>query len=388
MAKRNPESPSADYTVVFGAGGTGGHLFPAIAVAQKLRTLAGRKLKLVLIIDRRGKEFVAPEHFHEVYTVRSAGVSGKGLIGKFLALFALGWGYFSAARLLKTLKPAAVIGFGGYASVPVVMSAIRRGYPTVIHEQNAVLGRSNRVLAGGVDRLALSFHPTAMLPTKALERNAVVQTGNPVREAVLAHRHQPFVHSYPTDPFHLLVFGGSQGAQRFASIVPQCLAMLNSSNRRRLVITQQAREEDIERLRQTYADLGIEAYLTTFFDDLPQRISEAHLVIARAGAMTVAELTVIGRPAILIPYPHAADNHQMANAERFVENGAGWLFDEMYLTTEQLAERVESLMEHAEWLGVAAACAKEQSELAITATENLTKQVLQLIYDNENATLS
>ncbi|MCH9780007.1 MAG: undecaprenyldiphospho-muramoylpentapeptide beta-N-acetylglucosaminyltransferase [Alphaproteobacteria bacterium] len=364
-----------DYTVVLGAGGTGGHLFPAIAIAKRL---SGRQIRIVLITDVRGLDYAQDIAADEVFVIQAAAISGKGVLGKLLGMVRMVLGYFQAQRLLKQINPSVVVGFGGYATVPVVMSAIRRNIPSLVHEQNAVLGRANRVLAGGVDKLALSFEHTASLPAKA----TIVHTGIPVRTSVLAYARQPYVMSRADSPFVLLVFGGSQGARRFATLIPEAITLLSRRERQRLHIVQQARQEDVEAIKETYKAQGLRATVQPFFDELPQYMAQAQLVISRAGAMTIGELSVIGRPAILIPLPNSIDNHQLMNAERFVSRGAGWMFEEKDLLPSQLAERIESLMNNPEWLAVAASCAIEG---IADSTDRLAEQVLRLIVENQRA---
>jgi len=234
-----------------------------------------------------------------------------------------------------------VIGFGGYASVPTMLAADLGGYAAAIHEQNAVLGRANRMLASRVKKIATCFDNVAGVP-EGMDTK-VVCTGMPVRPAVIACRDTPYPELDDDSPLHLLVFGGSQGARVLSDVVPHAVGRLGGHLKQRLRITQQCRPEDLGRVRDEYANAGVAAELEIFFDDLPKRIGASHLVIGRSGASTVAELTTIGRPAILIPYPNATDDHQSGNAHAIDEAGGGWLINEAAFTANALAKRLDSL---------------------------------------------
>jgi UDP-N-acetylglucosamine--N-acetylmuramyl-(pentapeptide) pyrophosphoryl-undecaprenol N-acetylglucosamine transferase len=268
----------------------------------------------------------------------------------------LGLGVMQARALLARLKPAAVIGFGGYASVPTMVAASLLGVPTAIHEQNAVLGRANRLLAGRVRRIATSFAQVAHIERAVAAK--VTHTGMPVRPAVAALRDTPYAAPNGKGPLRLLVLGGSQGARVLSEVVPAALATLPESLRHRLAVSQQCRPEDLEGVRQAYAGTGIDATLESFFQDVPERMAAAHLVIARSGASTVAELTTLGRPAILVPYPHAIDDHQTANAHAVDETGAAWLMPQEVFTVDALAARLDALFTQPGTLARAAGCAR------------------------------
>jgi len=335
--------------VVLAAGGTGGHVFPAEALAAELIT---RGHRLALITDRRGGGFGGALANLETHHIRAGGIAGKRLTARLESVFELGLGMLQARALLARLKPAAVVGFGGYASVPTMMAATWAGLPTAIHEQNAVLGRANRLLATRVRRIALSIDGTQMIPEAA--RSRVRVTGMPVRPAVLAAREVPYNEITEAGPLSLLITGGSQGARVLSDVVPAALAALGEGLKKRLTVTQQCRAEDLGRVAAAYAQAGVKADLKNFFDDVPERLAKAHLLIARAGASTVAEMTAVGRPAILVPYPHAIDNHQFANAQAVDEAGAGWLMAEDVFTAERLAGRLASLFESPRHLSHAA----------------------------------
>ena len=297
---------------VLATGGTGGHVFPAEALAVQLRQ---RGWQLALATDARARQWKGALGEVPVHAIHAASPSG-GLVGKINGALQLTRGFVEACALLRRLKPQAVIGFGGYASVPTLWAATRLGSATILHEQNAVLGRANRLLASRVDAIA-----TAFAKVKFLERAATL-TGNPVRAAILALRDVAYRAPQPGAPIELLVFGGSQGASQLSQLVPAAIAALPDDLRARLRVSQQCRSEDLGAVTAAYRQMGVPATVAAFFDDIPARLAGAHLVVARAGASTVAELTACGRPSILIPYPHATDDHQTANARALDEVGA------------------------------------------------------------------
>jgi UDP-N-acetylglucosamine--N-acetylmuramyl-(pentapeptide) pyrophosphoryl-undecaprenol N-acetylglucosamine transferase len=337
------------------AGGTGGHLFPAFALAEEL----GRRGMVVdLATDMRGDRYGTGFPARKVHQIPSATLAGRSPVAAAKTALTLANGVRIAAKVMKEVGPAAVVGFGGYPTFPPIIAAGLKGIPTALHEQNAVLGRANKMLASRVWVIATSFEHTKLLEG-ALAQKARF-TGNPVREVVQQAANQPYRMVGPNDPFRLVVFGGSQGARFFSEAVPPALAQLPAELRDRLEVVQQAREEDIEAARAAYAHAGIKAYLQTFFQDLPQHMAMANLVIGRAGASTVAELTVLGRPSLLVPLPHAIDNDQLNNAMRLAESGGCWCIEQKSLSPERLAGDVALLMSHPEKLAAAAAAAKAQ----------------------------
>jgi UDP-N-acetylglucosamine--N-acetylmuramyl-(pentapeptide) pyrophosphoryl-undecaprenol N-acetylglucosamine transferase len=338
--------------VVLAAGGTGGHLFPAEALA---RQLVERGVAAHLMTDRRADAFAAAVPGVAVSRVR-AGRLGGGPLHAACGLAEMALGVVQARRLMRQLAPAAVVGFGGYPSVPTMLAASQFGYPTVIHEQNAVLGRANRLLAPRARRIATGFPETAGV--RAADRGRIVYIGNPVRPAILAAAATDYVLPAPGHPVELLVVGGSQGARIFAEVVPPALAALSAQLRRRLRLAQQARPEDRDEVAARYAALGIAAEIENFFGDMPDRLTRAHLVICRAGASTVAELAACGRPAVLVPYPFAADDHQTANARAFAATGAGWLMPQAALDPPALALRLTELLDNPGALRNAAAASR------------------------------
>ncbi|MGE5546134.1 MAG: undecaprenyldiphospho-muramoylpentapeptide beta-N-acetylglucosaminyltransferase [Solirubrobacterales bacterium] len=338
---------------VLAAGGTGGHVFPAEALASEL---LARGWRLALVTDKRGHAYGGTLGSLETFRISAGGIAGRGLLPKVRAVFELGIGVIQARGLLGRLRPTALIGFGGYASVPTMVAGTMLGIPTAIHEQNAVLGRANRLLAGRVRRIATSYSHVEHLDP-AWHRK-VVQTGMPVRAAVAAQREATYPPLDAEGPVDLLVLGGSQGARVLSEVVPAALARLPHSLRERIRISQQCRPEDLEGVRAAYAGTGIQATLESFFSDVPERMAAAHLVIARSGASTVAELTALGRPAILVPYPHAIDDHQTANARAVDEAGGAWLMPQSAFTADSLASRLESLLTQPGTLVRAAGCAR------------------------------
>lgn len=337
--------------VVLAAGGTGGHVFPALAVADELLR---RGYRVSLATDSRGAGFGDRAPGIDVHRVAASNVRG-GAISRIGGALAVGAGAVQAWLLLARLRPAGVVGFGGYPSVPTTMAAAARRIPIVIHEQNAVLGRANRLVAGRAAAIAASFERTRGI--RDADRPRTFVTGNPVRAAFGEAR----ARAYPpaNGRIGLLVLGGSQGAAVFADVVPQAFAALSTTLRRRFAVTQQCRPEDLGRTRRAYLEIGVQAELATFFDDVPDRMADAHAVVARAGASTVAELAEAGRPAILAPYPHAADDHQTANA-RAVADGAAWLLSASDFTAAAVAARLREFANDPSVLARAAAAMRER----------------------------
>ncbi|HYJ58639.1 MAG TPA: undecaprenyldiphospho-muramoylpentapeptide beta-N-acetylglucosaminyltransferase [Methyloceanibacter sp.] len=339
--------------ILLAAGGTGGHLFPAAALAQELKR---RGYEVELATDERAEKYGTEFPARAIHQVPSATFGSRSPIAMAKTTAKLFRGYLKARNVLSEVNPLAVMGFGGYPTIPPVMAARSLGIPTAIHEQNAVMGRANRLLSRFADRVALSFTPTKRLHPSAESRALV--TGTPVRDAVLAYRDVAYATPEPASRLLLLVFGGSQGAHFFAEVVPQALLLLPSPLRWRLTVVQQAREEDLGALREAYKEAGIAVHLGTFFPDLPERIATANLIVARAGASTVAELMAIGRPCILVPLPHALDNDQLENATRLQDGGGGWCIRQNELTPQRLASELEGLFTSPERLADAAAKAK------------------------------
>ena len=337
-------------TILICAGGTGGHLFPAEAVA---RVLAARGWRIELVTDHRTREYGGDFPAAETHIVASATPSGRGLAGKVGAGLKLSGGTLRALRLVGRIRPAVAVGFGGYPTVPPILAARLRGVPTIIHDQNAVLGRANRLLARFADRIA-----TASMALKLPERFAAnaVLTGNPVRPEVLKAK-SAYRPPEPDGPIRIAVFGGSQGARFLSQIVPATIGILRPELIARLRIIQQCRREDLAEVEAEYRRIGARAELATFFANLPAIIAGSQLVISRSGATTVAELGVIGRPAILIPLPGSIDQDQRANAAILADAGGGWALDERTLDAPEMAAIMTYLLDRPEKLAKAAVAA-------------------------------
>jgi UDP-N-acetylglucosamine--N-acetylmuramyl-(pentapeptide) pyrophosphoryl-undecaprenol N-acetylglucosamine transferase len=354
---------------VLAAGGTGGHLFPAEALALELLS---RGLEVHLFTDARAESFgqVSEVQIHHV----RAGRFGGGAAQVAQALSELALGALQARRMLRRLNPACVIGFGGYPSVPTMLAAVYLGLPTVIHEQNAVLGRANRLLAPRVQRIASGFPTPAGL--RSSDRPRAVHTGNPVRPAVLAVAQAKYKAPHRGSSIELLVLGGSQGARIMSEVVPPALAALPTRLREVLRVSHQARPEDLSAAKAIYQESRIQAELQSFFGDVPERLARAQLVICRAGASTIAELAAVGRPAVLIPYPHATDDHQTANARAFAEAGGGWAVSQPELHPDTLALHLEKLLSDPPALVQAAEHAKKFGRV------NATRELAQLAMES------
>jgi UDP-N-acetylglucosamine--N-acetylmuramyl-(pentapeptide) pyrophosphoryl-undecaprenol N-acetylglucosamine transferase len=341
------------YHFILAAGGTGGHMVPAHALARELGT---RGHKVSLITDARGQRI--PGLFEDIAVhVMPAGRVTGGPIGWIKAWLGIRAGRAMARRLYREDEPTAVVGFGGYPSYPALLAALDLGISTAVHEQNAVLGRVNRLLAGRVDAIATAYPNVQRLKPRFARKAHLV--GNPVREEVLAIGRERFPAIEEDGPLNILVTGGSQGATILSTVVPQALGQLAERLRKRLRVVHQARPEDIDAARDTYANFGIQAELATYLENLPAVLATSHLVIARAGASTIAELTVAGRPAILVPLPSAMDDHQTVNALEMTQDGGARTIPQSQFTPRAVAAEIEALMADPEALIAAAAHAKQ-----------------------------
>lgn len=318
------------------AGGTGGHLFPAQALADEL-LLRGYSVELVT--DDRALKYAAHFPARAIHGVQAGTPTGGSPISKARAALALMIGAAQAVFLLRKIKPACVVGFGGYPTVPPMLAASLLRAPTILHEQNAVMGRANRFLAGRADRVATGFAMLKGVSESVRAKSAHV--GNPVRPMVIAASASPYP-DFSDGRLRILVTGGSQGARVMSDIVSAALELLAPDLRSRIDLVQQARGEDEARVRGAYESLAVNADVASFFGDLPQRIADAHLVIARAGASTVSELAVIGRPSILVPFPFALDQDQAANAEQLAQSGAAMVISQNDFTPQRLAFEIEA----------------------------------------------
>ena len=355
--------------VLLAAGGTGGHLFPAEALAA---ALLKRGIQVHLATDRRAARYGGAFADDAVHVIASATLRGRDPLALTRTTAMLGLGFIQAWALIGRLEPAAVIGFGGYPTLPPVLAGVWRGVPSLIHDANAVIGRANRLLAPRVTAIGTTF-PDIFRDQPALAAKATV-TGNPVRPAVVTAAAVP----YPAldGPLRLLVFGGSQGARILADVVPAAIGLLDPALRARLAVVQQAREEDLDRVRNAYADLSVAAEIAPFFADLPARMAASHLVVSRAGASTVAELAAIGRPAILVPLPHALDQDQFANAGVIAQAGGALRLPQSEFTPQRLATEIAALAAAPERLNRIAAAAHALGRL--DAADRLADLVLKV----------
>jgi UDP-N-acetylglucosamine--N-acetylmuramyl-(pentapeptide) pyrophosphoryl-undecaprenol N-acetylglucosamine transferase len=324
--------------VLLAAGGTGGHLFPAEALAKALEK---RGVAVDLATDRRAAAYAGQFPARKVHVLPSDTLRGRNPLRLALTLLVLGYGIFRAIFLLLRLRPAAVVGFGGYPTLPPVLAAWLLRIPRIVHEQNAVMGRANRLLAARASMIATGY--PGILARKPELAIKAVHTGNPVRAAVREAATRAYEEPAEGKPFRILVFGGSQGARIMSEIVPGAIERCAAPIRLRMRVVQQCRQEDIGEVKTIYARLGVPADLAIFFNDLPDRIADSHLVIARSGASTVAELAAIGRPAILVPLPHALDQDQLANATVLVTAGGALLIRQDDFTAERLAQELSLL---------------------------------------------
>ena len=322
--------------LVIAAGGTGGHMFPAQALAE---AMLARGWRVKLSTDDRGARYAGdfPDAV-KINVVKSATFARGGIAAKLAVPFRILVGIGGAKWRMLREKPDVVVGFGGYPAIPAMVAAYIHRVPRIIHEQNGVLGRVNQLFAKRVHTVACGTWPTE-LPDGVTG----VDVGNPVRAAILDRVSAGYIP--PGDyPMSILVMGGSQGARILSDVVPEAIASLPKELRQNIRVAHQARAEDGMRVATYYADAGIDANVQPFFDDMPNRMSEAQLVISRAGASTVADLTVIGRPAILVPYAAATGDHQTANARGMVDAGAAILMPESEFTALALAEQITAVL--------------------------------------------
>ncbi|NBC36846.1 undecaprenyldiphospho-muramoylpentapeptide beta-N-acetylglucosaminyltransferase [Novosphingobium sp. FSY-8] len=334
---------------VLAAGGTGGHLIPAFALAAELEA---RGHHVALITDARGAAIPGKPAGLTAHVLPAGRLSGMNPLGWLRGIRAILEGRRMALRLFDSFQPSCVVGFGGYPALPALLAATSAGIPSVVHEQNAVLGRVNRFLAGRVNAIATAYQEVERLSQSHAAK--VTCVGNPVRAEVLGLRDAPFPPFTADGLLRVLVTGGSQGARVLSEVVPDGLAMLPPALRTRLQVTQQCRAEDIDAVRQRYATHDIPAELGTYFEDMAERLADAHLFIGRAGASTIAELTAVGRPAILVPLPIATDDHQAANTREIVAAGGARAIRQEKFTAVELAKQIQALAMRPETLANAA----------------------------------
>ena len=367
--------------IMLAAGGTGGHIFPAEALAEALLQSGYR---VVLVTDTRFADYNRGSGegiFGQIplYYIQ-AGTLGGGLMKKIKNSFAILRGIFQARRLMKELKPAAVVGFGGYPSFPTMIAATQKKLPTIIHEQNSVLGKANRVLGAKVHRIATAYPEVRGLPQGAEKK--IVLTGNPVRAAIRALAYVPYPELKTDGQMRILVLGGSQGASVFSEVIPAALKELPEAQRARIRIDQQCRPEQLDSTREAYKKLQMQVDLASFFNDVPARLAAAHVVISRAGASTVAELMASARPSILVPLPTAADNHQMHNAQALEALGGCWVMPQDGFTPTALASRLEAFLNLPASLAKASRQLRKESERP--AAEELARLVGEVIAEQAN----
>jgi UDP-N-acetylglucosamine--N-acetylmuramyl-(pentapeptide) pyrophosphoryl-undecaprenol N-acetylglucosamine transferase len=341
--------------VIVAAGGTGGHLFPAEALAV---ALSRRGVTVDLVTDERASRY-GEFPGHATHIVPSATFAGRNPFHIAGVTSKLCRGTIGALHLFGRLRPAAVVGFGGYPTIPPLLAAVLRGIPTLVHEQNGVLGRANRLLARRVQAIATGFR--GLLADDPRLAAKVTHTGNPIRPAVVEAAAVPYPDAH--GPLRILVFGGSQGARVMAEVVPPAIELVPMAVRARLSVTQQARDEDIARVKSAYERFGVAAEVEPFFRDLPARIAASHLVISRSGASTVAELAAIGRPAMLVPLPHALDHDQRANAGMLGQAGGAIVMEQTHFTPDRVAAEIARLAAAPEKLAKMAAAARGQGIL-------------------------
>jgi len=354
--------------VLLAAGGTGGHLFPAESLATVLEK---RGVAVDLATDHRAAHFKFPAR--AVHLIPSATVRGRDPISLARTVALLTLGTAKAWSLLGRIKPSVVVGFGGYPTVPPLLAASWRGIPTVLHEQNGVMGRANRRLGSRVTAIATGFR--TLKNFNRHWQSKITFTGNPIRPQVIAAAATPYASLVDGD-LRLLVFGGSQGAHVMAAIVPRAIEKLGSDLRARLSVVQQVRAEDADMVYAVYARLGVESETAPFFSDLPARMAAAHLVISRSGASTVAELSAIGRPAILVPLPHALDQDQLVNAGVLEAAGGAIRIEQREFTPERLASEITALSNDPARLAHMAQAAKSAG--TTDAAERLADLVLKV----------
>lgn len=358
--------------IMLAAGGTGGHVLPAEALG---RALTDRGYDLVLVTDQRGAAYETLSGSNIPVETISAKSLKPGLTEKVKAIFALGAGLVQSLKLVRRYKPVAVIGFGGYPSLPPVLAAQILRHITILHEQNAILGKANKLLAFYAKGIA-SGHPIGS-GLNEKQRSKVTLTGNPVRAEFREKRNQPYTPPKKDGPFNIFVMGGSQGARIFGDVLPPALDKLPEQMKKRIRIVQQCREEDLKAVGIWYERIGIKAELAAFYTDVPEKLANCHLFIGRSGASTVTEVTVVGRPAIFVPLAVHADQQQKKNADTVADSGGAWVMQQNGFTPDALSAKLESLISAPERLEQAAAASKACGKP--DATKELADFVVSLI---------
>ena len=366
--------------IALAAGGTGGHMFPAEALAQEL---ARRGREVLLVTDARGARYADDFPADERFMISAASPSVGGPVAKAFAVLSIAGGLITAIREFRTRKPAAAVGFGGYPSLPAMKAAALMNIPYGVHEQNGVLGRANRLL---VKQAAFTAHGFPVLEKLPAGVDNTVEVGNPVRDAVAALRDAPFPETGPDGELNILIFGGSQGASLFSSAPPEAVAALPAALRARLNIVHQAREAEADAVRAAYDAAGVAHEVAPFFKDLPRRMADAHLVIARAGASTVTELSAIGRASILAPLGIAMDDHQTGNARVLSEASAAILLPEKNFNADALGSALATLLANPARLGAMARAARGRVKSnAAVALADLVEEIADIKAPNATA---
>ncbi len=353
--------------IILAAGGTGGHMMPAEAVAEILNE---RGYQVSIITDKRGDAIENAFKGMEKTVLKASSHMGGGLWGKVKSAISLALSFLQVRSMFSKIRPTVVVGFGGYPSLPAVMAAKNLSIPYVLHEQNAVLGRVNRMMAKDALFVALTFEETTKIP----QGTKVIMTGNPVRRLIAKLANIAYAVPFGFGDIRLFVIGGSQGARILSDVVPYALATLSEENRGRVEVAHQARPEDIDRVRAVYNEAGIKAVVSSYFNDVGAVLLRTHLVISRSGASTLAELMAMGRPAILVPLAIAADDHQMMNAKIMADAGGAWLMKESEFTIEALREKLEGMFEYTGGLRDGSDAMREIANLG--AAEDLTTLIM------------
>jgi UDP-N-acetylglucosamine--N-acetylmuramyl-(pentapeptide) pyrophosphoryl-undecaprenol N-acetylglucosamine transferase len=357
--------------ILLAAGGTGGHLFPAEALAKILQA---RGVTVDLATDSRAATYAKEFPARKIHIVPSDTVRGRNPFRLLWTILVLAVGIVRAIFLMLFLRPAAVVGFGGYPTLPPLFAAWLTGVPRIVHEQNAVMGRANRALAARATAIATGY-PDIFTGRPDLALKAT-HTGNPVRPAVREVASGVYEEPKSGEAIRLLVFGGSQGARIMSEIVPGAIGMCSPAIRSRIHVVQQCRAPDIAEVKTVYARMNVPAELAVFFDDLPARMAASHLVIARSGASTVAELAVLGRPSILVPLPHALDNDQLANATALAASGGALLIRQAEFTADRLTHELARFAGDSNQLSEMATAARRTGKA--DAAERLADLVLRV----------
>lgn len=354
--------------IVLASGGTGGHLFPAQSLAE---TLSKRGHPLVIVTDQRGAAF--PQLEGKISVIRMKLNKGSGMFALPILLLSLFWSFLKCIALFCRLRPSLVVGFGGYPSLSTVFAAQVLRIPTVIHEQNAILGRANRFLARGAWTVATSFEEVGHLSKSV----PAIMTGNPVRPKIANIHEKLYIPPSVSGAFRIFVMGGSQGAKIFSEVIPRAISKLSEAQQKRLHIVQQARPEYIEQTQKSYQDHGINAVVHSFFEDVDLQLEHCHLFIGRSGASTVAEIAVSGRPAIFVPYPYATDNHQLLNARTICKGGGGWVISQEDFTIPNLASLLDHCLENPQEMALRAEKIKLMGR--VDATQRLANVIENII---------